>query len=122
MTAQPPALRLDERRLAAALNRWARQTGWDRLTFGHGRRSPDGRVQVAWDDHTLTVDWRDKPGDAYARHQIWVAVTSIREAADMLAALGVTPTRLAPLWMTGWHAATTMTAEFADASRTAVLP
>lgn len=89
-----------ERKLLGAVLRWARADGvtvsWHRWT----RRGPiEQRWGVVHDGHEqkLTI-WRGRDtGKDY-----WV--TSIAEALDVLAALGIVPARFSTAYRAGWDA------------------
>jgi hypothetical protein len=100
----------DDRYLLARLNWWRRKTG---TTFSYGAydwKSRDGRVAVNWEEGEITVFRADGRG----QFPTWgdrYRVESVRQAVDLLVALGVLPPEFATAYTAGWN----------DAMRQAVL-
>ena len=111
LRATPPAVELSDRQLLAAVHRWARTHGWHATWIGWANApwAGDATAVVEWDHEELTV--RRRP-DAEVGRQ-WPSglgsvgrserypVTSVREAVDLLAALGVLPAELSSAYRAG---------------------
>jgi hypothetical protein len=85
------------RRLLAAVSRWARENGWERLYAIRARQCVERDLAVSWEAGLVYVD-RVADGHIYSSH---VAVASVREALDVLAALGVIPASFSTQYAAG---------------------
>lgn len=95
-----PAQAADERRLLAAVSRWARRNGWRRGAWS-GWHSPDGLVDVWVDRDGLAVRRYDRTPGAGVPRTMVCAVASVREAVDLLVASGVLPVEFSSAYTAG---------------------
>lgn len=87
-----------DRQLLVDVRQWALDNGWHLLWSGWANAMflHDATVLVEWDDEELTVRRRDKAGEPWAMglapdRRDRYPVASVRQAFDILAALGILP-------------------------------
>ncbi|MEU1240081.1 hypothetical protein ABZ388_06950 [Micromonospora parva] len=96
----------EHRQLLADIHRWARTNDWA-TTRDIGWWSPDRLSQVDWDERGLSIGTRDTTDNLWkTRH--WPA-DSVREAIDLLVALGIAPEGFSSAYKAGWDDCATLT-------------
>ncbi len=92
-TANPPLTDTD-RRLLAAVSRWAHDQGWERDVLPEWYHTRDRLTNVAWGAGTRGALHVEVKVDRYGDYLLDVDipdVTSVRLAVDLLVAFGVLP-------------------------------
>ncbi|MFI6819763.1 hypothetical protein ACIBJE_02275 [Micromonospora sp. NPDC050187] len=89
-----PATALTDRQLLVDVRRWARTNGWSLSWIGwiNATYDSDATLAVGWDESGLRV-WR-KGATGWPIRSTDYAVASVRQAVDVLAALGILPPHL----------------------------
>ena len=93
-------------RLFVAIARWCLANGWTRPPHADVT-APDGLTTVEWEadtgtgDRWLTVRRRPRPESTRTVTVADVEVTSVQQAADVLAALGLLPAEFSSAYRTG---------------------
>ncbi|HYJ33782.1 MAG TPA: hypothetical protein VE326_11235 [Candidatus Binatia bacterium] len=89
------------RHLLAAMPRWARANGWERAAAPRCWRRTDWTAEVSWTpDGHMSVTLLDRHAWNTARRS-QVDVTSVQQAADVLAALGLLPATFSSIYRFG---------------------
>lgn len=94
----------EERELLAAVHRWARTNGWTphRLGWANAELPADATLAIRHDAgmYGLAIYHRE-PGGVWPTSGTYWPVDSVRQAVDVLCALGVLPAWLSSQWHAG---------------------
>ena len=91
----------EDRKLLAEVSKWARAYGWVVLR-DTGWQNPSRIIQVDWDERGVWIARRNGTDRMWPAAQLYPA-TSVRQAVDMLAAIGILPPRFSSAYKAGWH-------------------
>ncbi len=92
-------LSASDRRLLAEVHHWARVNGWSPRS--RGWTNPDDTTAVTWDEGEVRV-WRRQRPNLYPTWPTMYPVESIRQAVDLLVALGILPAELSSVYAEGY--------------------